>query len=191
MSVLRKGEKHERIHEYNRANDLLVVAVDSSGSMSHMERYVSSILDDLLRQVGDMAKKHGIDVKWDNLQGLEHTNEATKMYPVTGDEWKRMMEHYYADGGNDFDCVLRLVNDDKLEEHNYDSVTIINLSDGLDEMNSNFSGLVVDDYIKDGRLKWVDALIGDAHDIARAGQCATKDYYKGLRKQVVLHVKEY
>ena len=191
MSVLRKGEKHERINEYNRANDLLVVAVDSSGSMSHMERYVSSILDDLLRQVGDMAKKHGIDVKWDNLQGLEHTNEATKMYPVTSDEWKRMMEHYYADGGNDFDCVLRRVNDDKLEEHNYDSVTIINLSDGLDEMNSNFSGLTIDDYIKDGRLKWVDALIGDAHDIARAAQCATKDYYKGLRKQVVLHVKEY
>ena len=113
------------------------------------------------------------------------------MYPVTSDEWKRMMEHYYADGGNDFDCVLRRVNDDKLEEHNYDSVTIINLSDGLDEMNSNFSGLTIDDYIKDGRLKWVDALIGDAHDIARAAQCSTKDYYKGLRKQVVLHVKEY
>ena len=191
MTVLRKGAKREKLTEYNKANDLLVIAVDSSGSMSNMEQYVGAVLNDLLRQVGEMAKKHGIDVKWENLQGMEHTNQATRMYPVTSDEWKRMMDNYYADGGNDFDCVLRRVNDDKLEDHVYDSVTIINLSDGLDEMNSDFSGMPVHDYIKDGRLKWVDALIADTHDIARASWCATRDFYKGLRKQVVLHVKEF
>lgn len=189
--ILRKGTKVERNIEYNKTRDLVVLAVDASGSMEGQAKYVSAILDDLLKQVKQVASEHDIEVNYDNLQGMFHTECASKLMPITGSEWQDRMQRYEAYGGNDFDCVLERISktlEQQSGEKDYETITVINLSDGMGYLEEDFTHTALGKYIEKGRLKWVDTLIMQpryANDIA---ECVQHDYHN-IRKQIVLAVE--
>lgn len=188
-NILKKGVVYDRIHEPNKANKLTILAVDASGSMSGQQRYVSAILDDLLKQAEALAKQHNLEVHYENLLCTKHTSRATKLVQATSAEWKYMMDNYVANGDNDFDCVLGAASP-AIRQHDYDAITIVNLSDGFDELdNPDSYTQAVRDAIDNKKLRWVDALVLDtADDIERADayrRCDAVD----IREQVVLNVR--
>ena len=187
VEFIKKGVRTKRVIEYEETNDLLVLAVDASGSMHCQERYVSAILDDLVKQVDQICKEYNVDVHWENLLAGLHDDECRHLVSVKSDVWKNTMEHYFAHGGNDFDSVLRRISRQLLaEEHrSYDSITVLNLSDGLDVLDSNWNGTELGNYIKDGKVRWVDALIGSSSTIRDAERAMSHDYHK-IREQLVL-----
>lgn len=189
--IMRKGVKVERKIEYNKTRDLVVLAVDASGSMEGQAQYVSAILDDLLKQVEKVAREHGIEVNYDNLQGMFHTERASKLMPITGAEWQQRMTRYEANGGNDFDCVLDRISSTLAQrsgEKDYESITVINLSDGLGYLEADFSDTPLGKYIEKGRLKWVDTLITRPRYAQETADCIKHDYHK-IRVPVVLAVE--
>ena len=185
--ILKKGIRRKRITEYKETNDLLVLAVDASGSMSCQEKYVANIMGDLIQQVDKIAKEHDLDIKWENLLATLHTDTAKPLVSVKSDDWARTMRNYRACGGNDFDCVLRRVKDQLIvnEHRSYDSITILNLSDGLDVLDSSWEKTPLQDYIERGKLRWVDALIGNSRELRDAMVARERDLCK-IREQVVL-----
>ena len=185
--ILKKGIRRKRITEYKETNDLLVLAVDASGSMSCQEKYVANIMGDLIQQVDKIAKEHDLDIKWENLLATLHTDTAKPLVSVKSDDWARTMRNYRACGGNDFDCVLRRVKDQLIvnEHRSYDSITILNLSDGLDVLDSSWEKTPLQDYIERGKLRWVDALIGNSRELRDAMIARERDLCK-IREQVVL-----
>lgn len=189
--ILRKGTKVERNIEYNKTRDLVVLAVDASGSMEGQDKYVSAILDDLLKQVKQVASENDIEVNYDNLQGMFHTEYASKLMPITGSEWQDRMQRYRANGGNDFDCVLERI-DATLTQHSgekdYETITVINLSDGMGYLEEDFTCSALGKYIEKGRLKWIDTLIMRPDYAKDIEECVQHDYHN-IRKQIVLAVE--
>ena len=187
VEFIKKGIRRKRVIEYEESNDLLVLAVDASGSMHCQERYVSAILDDLVKQVDAICKEQNVDVHWENLLAGLHDDECRYLVSVKSDMWKRTMEHYHAMGGNDFDSVLRQIKNQLLdgEHRSYDSITVLNLSDGLDVLDSKWEGTTLGDYISDGKVRWVDALIGSNHTVQEAARAMSYDHHK-IREQLVL-----
>ncbi len=187
VELIKKGVRHKRVIEYDQSNDLLVLAVDASGSMSHQEKYVANIMGDLIRQVDDLAKEHNLEIKWENLLATLHTDNARTLVSVKSEEWARTMRNYRACGGNDFDSVLRRIQSQLLvKEHRvYDNITVLNLSDGLDVLDSSWKDTPMGEYIDQGKVRWVDALIGDSSDIREAMAASERDLCK-IREQVVL-----
>ena len=186
-TLLRKGVKYTREYEYNKSRKLTVLAVDGSGSMMGQARYVSAVLDDLLRQVDAVAKEYNVEVHYENLQATIHRCRCDRFVPATSDEWAYKMRNYHANGGNDFDCVLRATNNLLENGETYDAITIINLSDGLDELNDkDIEATKIGDYIEQRKVTWVDALIATSKSrLHEASLCARNDIYK-IREQVVL-----
>lgn len=189
VEFIKKGIRNKRVIEYEETNDLLVLAVDASGSMHCQERYVSAILDDLIKQVDNICKQHDVDVHWENLLAGLHDDECRHLVSVKSESWQNTMAHYHAMGGNDFDSVLRQIQNQLLEgEHrSYDSITVLNLSDGLDVLDSNWQGTELGKYIGEGKVRWVDALIGDNRAISEAARATAHDYHK-IREQLVLAI---
>lgn len=187
VEFIKKGVRTKRVIEYEETNDLLVLAVDASGSMHCQERYVSAILDDLVKQVDAICKEHNVDVHWENLLAGLHDDECRYLVSVKSESWQQTMAHYHAHGGNDFDSVLRQIKHQLLdgEHRNYDSITVLNLSDGLDVLDSNWNGTELGNYINDGKVRWVDALIGSSSVIRDAERAMSHDYHK-IREQLVL-----
>lgn len=187
VELLKKGIRRKRVIEYEESNDLLVLAVDASGSMHCQERYVSAILDDLIEQVDQICKEQEVDVHWENLLAGLHDDQCRYLVSVKSDMWKQTMAHYRACGGNDFDSVLRQIKNQLLEnEHrSYDSITVLNLSDGLDVLDSEWEGTTLGDYISEGKVRWVDALIGSSHTFQEAARAMSYDHHK-IREQLVL-----
>ena len=77
-----------------------------------------------------------------------------------------------------------------IRQHDYDAITIVNLSDGFDELNNPDSYTqAVRDAIDSKKLRWVDALVLDtADDIERADSYRRGDAVN-IREQVVLNVR--
>lgn len=186
---IKKGIRRKRVVEYEESNDLLVLAVDASGSMHCQERYVSAILDDLVKQVDAICKEQNVDVHWENLLAGLHDDECRHLVSVKSESWQNTMAHYHARGGNDFDSVLRQIKCQLLdgEHRNYDSITVLNLSDGLDVLDSEWEGTTLGDYISEGKVRWVDALIGSGSTIREAERATTYDHHK-IREQLVLAI---
>ena len=186
-TLLRKGVKYTREYEYNKSKKLTILAVDGSGSMMGQARYVSAILDDLLRQVDAVAKEYNVEVHYENLQATIHRCRCDRFMPATSDEWAYKMRNYHANGGNDFDCVLRATNSMLDNGEAYDAITIINLSDGLDELNdSDIKATKIGDYIERHKVTWVDALVATSKSrLQEAAYCKNNDMYD-IREQVVL-----
>ena len=163
-----------------------MLAVDGSGSMTGQQRYVSAILDDLLRQVEAIAKEYKVEVHYENLQATIHRTACTKFAPANSAEWRERMREYRAGGGNKFMAVLESTNK-LLKNNNYDAISIINLSDGLDRLdNEDIMQTAIGRYIRNDKVKWVDAII--AHDtnwLNEAAQMAKDDAIK-IREQVVI-----
>ncbi len=187
VEFIKKGVRRKRVIEYEESNDLLVLAVDASGSMHCQERYVSAILDDLVKQVDAICKEQNVDVHWENLLAGLHDDECRYLVSVKSDMWKQTMAHYHAMGGNDFDSVLRQIKNQLLdgEHRSYNSITVLNLSDGLDVLDSEWEGTTLGDYIGDGKVRWVDALIGSNHTVQEAARAMSYDHHK-IREQLVL-----
>lgn len=187
VELIKKGVRHKRVVEYDQSNDLLVLAVDASGSMSHQEKYVANIMGDLIKQVDELAKQHNLEIKWENLLATLHTDHARPLVSVKSDKWAETMRNYRANGGNDFDSVLRQIQDQLLikEQREYDSITVLNLSDGLDVLDSSWLNTPMGDYVDQGKVRWVDALIGDTRDIREAIAASERDLCK-IREQVIL-----
>lgn len=187
-TLLKKGVAYDRVHEPNKANKLTVLAVDASGSMTGQQQYVAAILDDLLEQAAKVAREHKLEVHYENLMCTLHRTTAKPLVPATSDEWKYTMARYNANGGNDFDCVMKAVSP-AMNKKDYDAVTIINLSDGLDELSDYERWpAVVRDMYEQNKLSWVDALISDNPSmLTEANNCLRYDDVP-IRKQVVLKV---
>lgn len=187
VEFLKKGIRRKRVIEYEESNDLLVLAVDASGSMHCQERYVSAILDDLVKQVDQICKEQNVDVHWENLLAGLHDDVCRHLVSVKSESWKNTMAHYHAMGGNDFDSVLRQIKNQLLdgEHRSYDSITVLNLSDGLDVLDSEWEGTVLGDYISEGKVRWVDALIGSSRIFQEAARAMSYDHHK-IREQLVL-----
>lgn len=187
VEFIKKGIRRKRVIEYEESNDLLVLAVDASGSMHCQERYVSAILDDLVKQVDAICKEQNVDVHWENLLAGLHDDQCRYLVSVKSDMWKQTMERYHAHGGNDFDSVLRQIKNQLLdgEHRSYDSITVLNLSDGLDVLDSEWEGTTLGEYISDGKVRWVDALIGSNSTVREAARAMSYDHHK-IREQLVL-----
>lgn len=185
--LLKKGVKYTREYEYNKSRKLTVLAVDGSGSMRSQQQYVSAILDDLLRQVEAVAHEYNVEVHYENLQATIHRTKCDKFVPASSDEWKYRMRSYHANGGNDFDCVLKATSNIVGKDTSYDAITIINLSDGLDVLNDDtIKQTILGDYIERDKLQWVDALIAqDAFALAEANRNVCDDIYD-IRTQVLI-----
>lgn len=184
---IKKGIRRKRVIEYEESNDLLVLAVDASGSMHCQERYVSAILDDLVKQVDAICKEQNVDVHWENLLAGLHDDQCRYLVSVKSESWKNTMAHYHAMGGNDFDSVLRQIKNQLLddEHRSYNSITVLNLSDGLDVLDSEWEGTTLGDYISDGKVRWVDAIIGSNRTVQEAARAMSYDHHK-IREQLVL-----
>lgn len=189
VEFIKKGIRRKRVIEYEESNDLLVLAVDSSGSMHCQERYVSAILDDLVKQVDQICKEQNVEVHWENLLAGLHDDGCSHLVSVKSESWKNTMAHYHAMGGNDFDSVLRQIKNQLLEDEHrsYDSITVLNLSDGLDVLDSEWEGTVLGDYISEGKVRWVDALIGRSSTIREAERAMSYDHHK-IREQLTLAI---
>ena len=188
VKVVRKGVKVKREVEYNKTRDLTVLAVDASGSMTDQEKYVSAILDKLLKQVEEIANEEGIKVNYDNMRGMLHTDRASDLMVVTSEKWRDTMRRYNACGGNDFDCVLRAVEKEvNKSAKKYETINIINLSDALGFLDADFSHTSLGTYIARGRLHWIDAIIMDRHWMRELDECLQHDFHK-IRKQEVIAI---
>lgn len=189
--VLRKGTKIERVKEPDTANKLTVLAVDASGSMRCQQKYVASLLDDLLKQVKEQAEKLNIEVHYENLLAMTHRTQASELYPVTSQEWKVTMENYNASGGNDFGCILGKINQKALKLKDYDNVTVINLGDGLDTINERWvSGTKVDEYIEQGKLTWIDALVNADPTVLREAEMCKDMDCRNIREQLLITTEQ-
>lgn len=186
VKIMRKGVKVKRNIEFNKTRDLTILAVDASGSMKGQQQYVSAILDKLLKQVEEIASKEGIVVNYDNLQGLFHTTRASQLIKIKSDEWQQRMRNYRASGGNDFDCVLgRVAEKLRRSATKYETINIINLSDGLGELNADWSATELGEYIGQGRLHWVDAIIANNITQKMLGECIAYDRHH-IRTQSII-----
>ena len=187
-NIIKKGTVYDRIHEPNKANKLTVLAVDASGSMTGQQSFVSAILDDLLEQAEKVAREHNLQVHYENLQCTLHRTRATKLVPATSQEWKYTMQNYHANGGNDFGCVLRAMRP-IVSKQNYEAITVINLSDGLDRLcDRDEWGKDLNRYIDNGKLSWVDAIIANTPSGLADAVNHKEDDTVDIRKQVVLKV---
>lgn len=185
--VLRKGTKIERVKEPDTANKLTVLAVDASGSMQCQQKYVASIVDDLLKQVKEQAEKLGIEVHYENLLAMMHTTRASEIYQVESDAWKQRMADYHACGGNDFSCVLSKISRELLPTKEYDNITVINVSDGLDILRADHvMGTRIGEYVEQGKVTWLDALVNaDPTALREADRCISDDEVH-IRKQLLI-----
>lgn len=185
--VLRKGTKIERVKEPDTANKLTVLAVDASGSMQCQQKYVASIIDDLLKQVKEQAEKLGIEVHYENLLAMMHTTRASEIYQVESDAWKQRMADYRACGGNDFSCVLSKISRELLPAKEYDNITVINVSDGLDILRADHvRGTRIGEYVEQGKVTWLDALVNaDPTALREADKCISDDEVH-IRKQLLI-----
>ena len=188
--VIRKGKIVKKHKEYNKTRKLTVLAVDASGSMCSQQRYVSSILDDLLKQVKEVAEKNNIEVHYENLKACLHRGTAGPIMNVTSDEWKQTMRDYRAKGGNHFSDVLTRVNASCLKKQDYDAICVINLSDGWDRLsNDDFDTKEIGKYIKHNKLKWVDAIVArNTGAITQAASYKERDFAP-IREQVILEME--
>ena len=188
VKVVRKGVKVKREVEYNKTRDLTVLAVDASGSMTDQAKYVSAILDKLLKQVEEVANEEGIKINYDNMRGMLHTDVASDLMVVTSDKWRDTMRRYRACGGNDFDCVLRAVEKEvSASAKPYETINIITLSDALGYLDADFSGTALGTYIARRRLNWIDAIIMDKRWMRELDECLQHDYHK-IRKQEIIAI---
>ena len=187
-TLMRKGVKTLREVEYNKAHDLTVLAVDASGSMCEQEKFVSAILDKLLQQVEEVAKAEGLKVNYDNMRGMLHTERASDLMVINSNEWRNTMARYRADGGNDFDCVLRAVEREvKKSAKPYETINIINLSDAMGYLDADFSQTALGTYIARKRIHWIDAIILEPHYERDIEECCRHDRH-AIRTQEVIAI---
>lgn len=190
-NLLRKGVKYAKEYEYNKARKLTVLAVDASGSMRSQQYYVAMILDDLLKQVDAVAKEYGVEVHYENLQATMHRRQCDQFVQATSDVWANKMRNYRASGGNDFDMVLHRTND-MLRNNDYDAITIINLSDGLDELNDDeIMRTPIGNYIGQNKVQWVDAIIPHSIDAIHSAEYCKRNDWCDIRKQVIIAEPKY
>lgn len=185
--IVRKGRKVNREIVRNKTRDLTILAVDASGSMDGQAQYVSAILDNLLKQTEEIAKEYDIEINYDNMQALQHTTRTTRPVAVTSNEWKRQMQNYEACGGNDFDCVLRRVNE-MLDAKEYETVNIINLSDGMGYLDEQHKDETIGRYMREGKVKWIDALVFHPHWMTEINECISHDI-NHIRVQEIIAVQ--
>lgn len=187
-TIMRKGIKTLREVEYNKTHDLTVLAVDASGSMGEQEKFVSAILDKLLRQVEEVAKEEGLKINYDNMRGMLHTERASDLMVINSREWKDTMARYRAEGGNDFDCVMRAVEREvKKSAKPYETINIINLSDAMGYLDADFSDTALGTYIARKRIHWIDAIILEPHYERDIEECCRHDHH-AIRTQEVIAI---
>ena len=188
VKIVRKGRKITRETVFDKTRDLTILAVDASGSMEDQEQYVSAILDDLLRQVEKVAAENGLEVNYDNMRGMLHTEDASDLMVITSEKWARTMRNYRADGGNDFDCVLRKVRDElDATGKQYETINIINLSDAMGYLSEDFSATSLGTYIARKRLHWIDAMIVHPQWMRDINECCAHDRH-AIRTQEIIAV---
>ena len=188
VKIVRKGRKITRETVYDKTRDLTILAVDASGSMDAQEQYVSAILDDLLRQVEKVAAENGLQVNYDNMRGMLHTENASDLMVVTGEDWARTMRNYRAYGGNDFSCVLRKICEElSATGKQYETINVINLSDAMGYLDEDFSKTELGTYIARKRLHWIDAIILHKQWMRDVEDCCRHDRH-AIRTQEIIAI---
>lgn len=147
-TIIKKGKKRVKIDEYNKTKNLIILALDSSGSMSGGERYVDDVLGNIINEIKDVANEYKVKVNLENLKGCTHDWNPSDIVSIDSNEWRRKMMTFNAFGGNNFSLLYEKCVAYK-KEHGYDNLIIINLGDGMD---------VVQVANKEKDVRWIDAI---------------------------------
>lgn len=189
--IIKKGIKKYKIKDPVEVKKLLLIAVDTSGSMEEVARYVGGITDKLLKDVKDVAAQYNIDVNYDRVLGTTFSDYCEVPVQINSDEWRYKMHNLHVGGGTNFMSVVKeLHRIQKLKQ--YDEITVLCVGDGQGMINNNecplsfgTETLPLDNV---DRFKWVDARIATAavQDGGCYGNCLDCDYYKGVRSGLII-----
>lgn len=151
FQIVKKGRKRVKLDDYNKTKNLIVLALDCSGSMVEGEKYVDSVMGNIIEELKEVAAEHQIKIDLNNLKGCVHNTSVSSITNIDSPEWKRMMDRFTAYGGNDFTSVYEKCVRYK-QQNGYDNLIIINLGDGLDCVTPD---------ITDKNTRWIDAIFAN------------------------------
>lgn len=189
--IIKKGIKKYKIKEPEKVNKLLVIAVDCSGSMDGVSKYVASITDKLLKDVKDVAQAYNLEVDYDRVLGCRFSDWCERPVPINSTEWRNRMTNMCVGGGTHFTSVIEEVRKINQQKH-YDEITVLCVGDGQGIINARELPLAYGDSHKPiantNDFKWVDALIAskvcDGNDYYQS--CVSGDFYKDIRSSVII-----
>lgn len=149
--IIKKGRKRVKLDDYNKTKNLIILALDCSGSMTNGEQYVDAVMGGMVEELKTVAAEHGIKINLSNLKGCMHNNITTNIVDIDSNEWRNNMDRFNAWGGNDFTTLYNKCVEYK-ERLGYENLIIINLGDGLD---------IVAPQNIDKNTRWIDAIFAN------------------------------
>lgn len=118
----------------------VLIGMDSSGSME------CTTMQQVLNSISDIIKATGREMKGSYI--CEHDHMIRHLEPLY--KYKEVVKYYRADGGNDFNALLRTALNTGVE-------CVINVGDGWDELSDR----VLMKQAKARNIKWFDVIISN------------------------------